>query len=347
MSKPDIFEDVNQDEPDSPIMSTAFSASERQESFTFWSQSPSATLSSLSSPRELNISNPRELKRAKGHPDAPTPSNSPQKKRVHTAADMTIDAPPPLLFQSVKQDFTHVDRNALTATPIVSPPQLSPKPESSPASDVFNNDSDQSTTRRDGTLMSFWKPETAEEKRQRNHRDFEELSRTREKRELEDARTKALRADRTRIRNKQRQQAHRTAVCDIKISNGWKPNQKRVCFPLFVYERQRLMELLKKYLEDFDESSSTHHDAVVAELSRPRHQYKEDRRATRKPQGRKRTRGPSQCKYTNWQSPFLWSQIEIAVVRAGKPWSPREITRQAQKLDPVWLRKSVLRIFTG
>jgi hypothetical protein len=94
------------------------------------------------------------------------------------------------------------------------------------------------------------------------------------------------------------------------------------------------MVSLKKHIEDVDKTSSKM-DAGVPELSRPRRQYKEDQRAARKPQGRKRTQVQSQCKHTNWQSPFLWSQIEVAAVRAGKPWSPRAITKEAQKLDRV------------
>ena len=72
---------------------------------------------------------------------------------------------------------------------------------------------------------------------------------------------------------------------------------------------------------------------TTAELSRPRRQYKEDRRAKRKSQGRKRDKQQQGAKRVNWQSPFLWSQIEAAVIRAGKPWKPREILREAQKSD--------------
>jgi hypothetical protein len=72
-----------------------------------------------------------------------------------------------------------------------------------------------------------------------------------------------------------------------------------------------------------------------AELSRPRCQFKEDRRAHNKPQGRKRKILQWQAKMMNWQSPFVWSQIEMAARKAGKPWSPRAILKEAQKLDPI------------
>jgi hypothetical protein len=85
-------------------------------------------------------------------------------------------------------------------------------------------------------------------------------------------------------------------------------------------------------MEQFDETS-TSGMGVVAELSRPRRQYKEDRQAKRKPQGRKREKHQHGAKQVNWQTPFLWSQIENAAARTGKPWKPREILREVQKMD--------------
>jgi hypothetical protein len=72
----------------------------------------------------------------------------------------------------------------------------------------------------------------------------------------------------------------------------------------------------------------------VAEDSRPHRQYKENSRALRKPAGRKRTNEQTVSKCTNWFSPFLWRQIEIAAKRAGRPWSPSAIAREAKKIDP-------------
>jgi hypothetical protein len=72
----------------------------------------------------------------------------------------------------------------------------------------------------------------------------------------------------------------------------------------------------------------------VAEDSRPRRQYKEDTRKLRKPAGRKRKHEQNLSSRTNWFSPFLWRQIEIAAKRAGRPWSPSTIAREARKIDP-------------
>jgi len=74
-------------------------------------------------------------------------------------------------------------------------------------------------------------------------------------------------------------------------------------------------------------------NGLVAEASRPQRDYKEDSRKGNKPCGRKRLHPPTKSKYTNWFSPFLWSQIETAAQQAGKPWSPREITRRAKLLN--------------
>ena len=77
-------------------------------------------------------------------------------------------------------------------------------------------------------------------------------------------------------------------------------------------------------MEQFDETS-TSGTGVVAELSCPCCQYKEDCQAKRKMQGCKREKHQHRAKQVNWQTPFLWSQIENAAARTGKPWKPREI----------------------
>jgi len=82
-------------------------------------------------------------------------------------------------------------------------------------------------------------------------------------------------------------------------------------------------------VDDHDLSGNT-----IAEMTRPRRQYKEDGRKTNKPAGRKRKHEISEAKYVNWFSPFVWNQIMIAVRRAGRPWSPRAIVKEAKKLNP-------------
>jgi hypothetical protein len=72
----------------------------------------------------------------------------------------------------------------------------------------------------------------------------------------------------------------------------------------------------------------------VPENSQPCRQYKEDTRKLKKPVGRKRKHEQKVAKCTNWFSPFLWRQIEIAAKRAGRPWSPSAIAKEARKIDP-------------
>ena len=36
----------------------------------------------------------------------------------------------------------------------------------------------------------------------------------------------------------------------------------------------------------------------------------------------------------NWHTPFVWGQVEMAAVQAGKPRRPRDIMREAKKLNP-------------
>lgn len=92
------------------------------------------------------------------------------------------------------------------------------------------------------------------------------------------------------------------------------------------------MTVRQKFLEDFDDSAS---NPEIAEHSRPRRQYRDDQRTKRKPQGRKREKGQKGAKRVNWHAPFLWSQIETAAARAGKPWRPRAILQEAQKMDRI------------
>jgi hypothetical protein len=82
---------------------------------------------------------------------------------------------------------------------------------------------------------------------------------------------------------------------------------------------------------ELEEDDST---PSVAESSRPRRQYKENARRLKKPAGRKRKYEQKNSRNTNWFSPFLWQQIEIAAKRAGRPWSPSIIAREARKIDP-------------
>lgn len=83
-------------------------------------------------------------------------------------------------------------------------------------------------------------------------------------------------------------------------------------------------------LEEHDTSSPSQ----LAEDSCPRRQFKEDLHAKCGPAGRKRRSVHGNSKYINWLSPLLWDQIETAARRAGKPWSPLEIVKQAKRLNP-------------
>jgi hypothetical protein len=79
-------------------------------------------------------------------------------------------------------------------------------------------------------------------------------------------------------------------------------------------------------------------DPRLAEYSRPRRQYNEDRRKHNKPCGRKRKHDKRDAKYVNWQAPTLWSQIEAATRRAPRgrygAWSPRAILNELRKSNP-------------
>lgn len=150
-----------------------------------------------------------DLKRPKGHPDGPTPTDSPHKKRTRTTVGNANEIPSPsLLF----------------------PPSLTEP--SSATDDVFGaktmHTKSLNTTPDPGSLFSFWQQESGESRINRNHQDFEELSESREKRELEEERMKGMRKDRQRVGNRERQQRQRDKMREIRVAAGWKPFQKRV-----------------------------------------------------------------------------------------------------------------------
>jgi hypothetical protein len=78
-------------------------------------------------------------------------------------------------------------------------------------------------------------------------------------------------------------------------------------------------------------------DPRIAELSRPRRDFKEEQRLERKTSlhtGRKRKREATDATLVNWTSPMLWSQIEAAAREAGPSMSPTEIVRLLKARNP-------------
>jgi hypothetical protein len=147
------------------------------------------------------------LKRPKGHPDGPTPANSPQKKCVRAPnTDRTLS--PSLLF-----------------------PSSSTAPASI-GSDIFGSECDATDDSKStsGTLFSFWQRETSQDRVERDNREFEELSTTREMRAFAQERDEAKRKVQRRVCDRERQQKRRDVVRNRKIAAGWEPNQKRVSY---------------------------------------------------------------------------------------------------------------------
>ncbi|KAJ7100368.1 hypothetical protein C8R44DRAFT_946758, partial [Mycena epipterygia] len=165
-------------------------------------------------------------------------------------------------------------------------------------------------------ITEYWKTETAEEKAVRREKDARMYSERAEQTQLREVQEKRKKVARARVIANERMQRHRDRVRDAKIAEGWIPGMKR--------KRIHLLE--------YDETP-TSQPADLAELSRPRRQFKEDERKDNKPSGRKqkpknKKRGAQR---TNWQTPFLWSQIDSAARRSSRPWSPRAILADLQK----------------
>jgi hypothetical protein len=69
-------------------------------------------------------------------------------------------------------------------------------------------------------------------------------------------------------------------------------------------------------------------------VSRPRREFKIDQRSKKKVIGRPRKVEDQRAKRVNWFQPVIWSGIEEAAKRAGKPWNCAEIVRQAKIINP-------------
>jgi hypothetical protein len=117
----------------------------------------------------------RNMKQPKGHPDGPTPANSPQKKHVRVMVQDVSNLPSPwLLFPS-----------AATRSP-------------SPENDVFGTkvpNGPRESGSMAGTLFSFWQRESVEEKTECNYRDLEDLWKMKEQRKLAEDWMVAMRKD--------------------------------------------------------------------------------------------------------------------------------------------------------
>ncbi|KAM6492213.1 hypothetical protein JOM56_011937, partial [Amanita muscaria] len=72
----------------------------------------------------------------------------------------------------------------------------------------------------------------------------------------------------------------------------------------------------------------------IAELSRPRRQFKEDAKKKNKPSGQKAKHEKNDAKQVNWQNPLIWPHIEAARKKAGYPFRPADITREAKLMKP-------------
>ncbi|KAJ7759792.1 hypothetical protein DFH07DRAFT_772123 [Mycena maculata] len=283
---------------------------------------PPAAFTNLARSAAFTFDSPRtdptNLKRAKGHPDGPTPTSSPEKKRVR-AVSRERSPPPPLQFDPPEAStlLEHAKRDHASSASV--------------PTDVFGSIQapTQAASRQQSKIGSFFYVGTAEEKAQMHARNWEKMSNSRDVREALEEQEKyqsKLNATAKATERKQRSRAKQRAE---KVAAGWEPQK--------CGRKRKLVEL-----EDVDQGSSAS-SSKLAEDSRPRRQFQEDSRKDNKPQGRKRLpqNKPIDAEKVNWQNPLLWSQIELAALKSGSGlsgWSPSEIVRQARLMAPETFR---------
>jgi hypothetical protein len=149
----------------------------------------------------------QSLKRSKGHPDGPSPPNSPEKKRTREDLSSSCDSLTPILLF---------------------PSQASSRVVSSASDTAFGNPTMTPPLKRNAKIESFFTLETAEAKAQRNTRDHEGIAADKEQQEFCEAHEAQRRKARQRQCERERQSKHRKIVRNQKIADGWQPHQKRV-----------------------------------------------------------------------------------------------------------------------
>ncbi|KAF7366573.1 DDE superfamily endonuclease [Mycena sanguinolenta] len=333
-------------------------------------------------------------KRPKGHPDAPTPNPSPEKRRIFKRRSVDSLAPPPQpVFTAVatpshqttevdvfgpvtqrrEQDGYGSDSDSESGgereenhneddgyhwgpednapgppesqmSPDISPSDSPMHPDDDPSyhnlpplqdvTDSEASDSDENGTppplpaerkptphpqphksATAGKITSFWKVESPEEKAVRLERDGRKYTERGEQVRLREVEEKRKKMARECVLAKERMQRYRDRLREEKMAEGWVPGKKR------------------KRVDLLDHNNTTGPDPRLAELTRPRRDFKEDARKNNKPGGRKRKNQKRNAKYVNWQTPMLWSQIEAAARRTLPPWSPRAILSELRKTN--------------
>ncbi|KAJ6628212.1 hypothetical protein B0H10DRAFT_1940757 [Mycena sp. CBHHK59/15] len=318
-----------EEELDQASDQSSASDSEQSEHGTLEIFSPPPSFAKLARSAKFTFVSPKtevkDLKRAKGHPDGPTPHPSPEKKRVR-ARSHERSPPPPLRFNppepSVPVDrvatplpsHASVGRDVFQSIPISGSPAL-PEVKQSKLN-TFGARAEQSK------LGSFFKVLTKEEKAEMDAREWERLRDSREERaarEQEEGYAAKVKATAEAMERKRKSRAKQY---DEKVAAGWVPAQ--------VGRKRKMVEL-----PDFDPGPAAS-SSKLAEDSRPCRQLKENARKKNKPQGRKRKpeNAATVAKQVNWMNLLLWTQIDLAVSRVVGRWTQTEIVRQAQRLAP-------------
>ena len=146
----------------------------------------------------------QSLKWPKGHSDAPSTPNSPEKKRTWKNQASLHNSPlPGLLFHSTIS----------TPTSITSP------------DDVFVDIPLLSKKKASAEIEPFFQVETAEARSERNSQDFKGIAAMKEEQDLQDAYRLAQHKARQHQHEWECQRKHCDKVCIQKVVDGWTPNK--------------------------------------------------------------------------------------------------------------------------
>jgi hypothetical protein len=161
-----------------------------------------------------------------------TPQPSPKKMRVWMDLGSTphsMDKPP---GSPSPPPLSVLDEVDVFPNPVVQAMSFGASDDMSESACLGNDKSDASGKTADYAkkvdLRDYWKVETAEEKAQRHHWEWERLERGREAREFDDEQSQMRQRDKVRADNRKRAERCRAIKQKKRIEAGWVPGKKRV-----------------------------------------------------------------------------------------------------------------------
>ena len=169
-----------------------------------------------------------------GHTNAPrTQTPSPDTKHVQTELIESIESRDKPHLLTVLDD-ADVPLNLQVTSPDAGDSEDAFGSPTCPHDNISNASQNTMGGAKKVDLRDYWKVETAKEKEERHHREWERLERDHEARAFQDEQGQMYRRNKVRAGNRERAQRYRDLKREKKIEAGWVPGQKRVSVSVLI-----------------------------------------------------------------------------------------------------------------